>query len=191
MIHNYFDGVTIQLPTMALINNSIITTSTQFDYKTLIENYFNEFYFDVKILGGKIILEQLQVNYNLTSLFRSIRYLDQSPLVSQSQADKIANILNFEQDYNVNTNHAIELKISNLDSIIRNRLLFYNFGLTNNQIDLITPYLTVNDVDISGLGGGLKFDILTPSNLQFGTKNYFTLFGCFLLKGKIYASGIK
>ena len=133
---------------MALINNSIVTPSIQFDSRTLIENYFNEFYFDVKILGGKIILEQLQINYNLTSLFRSVRYLDQSPLVTQTQAEKIANILNFEQDYNVSTNHAIELKISNLDGMIRNRLLFHNFGLTHNQIDLITPYLTVNDVDI-------------------------------------------
>ena len=166
------NGVTIKLPDMALIADSIVTSSLSFDYKTLIENYYNQFYFGVKVLGGKVILEQLQVNYNLTSLFRSVRYLDQSPLITQSNADKIANILNFENDYRVDTNHAVELTILSLTNVIRNRMMLYNYGLTNNQRDIITPFLTVNDVDIPEVNSGLIFNLETPPTLQFGVKNY-------------------
>ena len=187
------DGVTVRVPYMALIQDSIITNTVQFDDLSLVENYYNKFYYGVKVLGGKVILEQLQVNYRLTSLFRSIRYLDQSPTVVQTNADKIANILNFENEYNVSTNHAVKLTVKSLDDSIRNAITFHNFGIANNQIDLITPYLTVNDVDISELSNndGLKFELETPSGLDFATNNYFTLFGCFLFKGRVYISGVK
>ena len=193
MIIDDGDGVTIRTPNLALISGGTVQATMQFNYKSLVESYYNNFYYGVKILGGKLIIEQLQVNYRLTSLFRSIRYLDQSPTVVQTNADKIANILNFENEYNVSTNHAVKLTIKNLDDTIRNAITFYNFGIANNQIDLITPYLTVNDVDISELSnnGGLKFELETPTGLDFATSNYFTLFGCFLFKGKIYISGVR
>lgn len=193
MIINDNDGVTIRLPNMAFIKDSIVTSELSFNYFDLVVNYYNNFYYGVKPLGGKVILEQLQINYRLTSLFQSIRYLDQSPTIVQSNADKIANILNFENEHNVSTNHAVNLSVLTLDDVTRNNMNFYNFGITNNQQDLITPYLTVNDVDIAQLSqnDGLKLKLVTPTGLSFATNNYLSLFGCFIFKGKVKVSGVR
>ncbi|MEL7038922.1 MAG: hypothetical protein AAFO04_25435 [Cyanobacteria bacterium J06592_8] len=177
---------TVRIPTIELISNGVVTETASFTYLDILENYYSKFYSSPKILDCRIVLEQLQLNYKIKSLFRSVRYLDQSPTVVQSNAEKIANVLNFENDYRVDTGHAIELTIFDTDGVRRTLISYYNFGLNNNQADLITPYLTVNDVDIASRDDGLIFQIKTPESItNFLTTDYMTITGCFIFRGKI------
>lgn len=167
-------------------------STASINYLDIVQNYYEQFYDEVKVLGCRIILEQLQANYRIKTLFRSVRYLDKEPLVMQSNADKIANILNFENDYRVDTGHAIELDIKDEENRRRSLISYYNFGLNNNQSDLITPYLTVNDVDMGSRNSGLNFELTTPASITSWQKtDYFSITGCFIFQGKIYYSTLK
>lgn len=191
MIIDDIEGVTISVPVMSFINNGIVETNPiEINYKNLILDYYNNFYYGIKLLGGKIAVEKLQLNYRLTSLPRSNKYLDNPPTVIQSDLDKIVNILNFEQDYNRSTGYAVELEIKNNNYLI-NKLNFYNFGLNNNELDMITPHLTVNSVDIPSVLDTLSFQLYKPINFNPLSNNYFTIFGSFIFKGKLEVQGIK
>lgn len=191
MIIDEFEGVTISVPPINFISNSVVDEALKsIDYGQLIQSYFDQFYVGAKILGGKISLEKMQLNYRLTSLPRSNKFLDNPPTIVQSDADKILNILNFEQEYNRSTGYAVELEIKN-NGLLINRLNYYNFGLNNNELDLVTPYLTVNSVDIPAIGDVLSFQLFKPTNFNPLTNNYFTIFGSFIFRGKIFISAIK
>ena len=173
------------------MNNESENEVVDINYGQLIKNYFDEFYYGTRLLGGRISLEKLQLNYRLTALPRVNKYLDNPPNVVRTDADRIATILNFELEFNRETGHAIQLEIKNNGSII-NRVSFYNFGLTNNELDLVTPYLTVNTVDIPSVSDILSLQIFTPTGYSdILQKDYFTVFGSFIFTGSMMISGVK
>ncbi len=191
MIIDDYEGVTISIPVTSFIANGVYNPDTvTINYLERVKGYYENFYYGVRMLGGKLAVEKLQLNYRLTSLPRVNKYLDTPPTITQSDADKISRILNFEQEFNRSNGYALELVIEQNEKTV-NLVNFYNFGLNNNELDLVTPYLTINSVDIPSLTDTLSLKVLKPTSFAPFANNYFTVFGSFVFKGRVQVEGVR
>ncbi len=151
---------TISLPNIDFLGEINVLTHAVI-VNNVIKNYLQDStYF---LISAAIKLEVLQANWHLPGLFRAINY----PSIDydmETTAEIIFKLLEFEQQYNVLTKHAVnlEIKLNEVKVVSKN---FYNTGMPQ-QLDLITPYLTVNPVLLLDKNSSFEFKLTLPPNYQ-------------------------
>lgn len=167
---------TIGLPSIDFLRevNTLTHTVTVGD---LIKDYLKNSTYS--LISAAIKLEVLQANWYLPGLFRAINY----PSIDydmETTAEIIFKLLEFEQQYNVLTKHAINLEVS-LNSTLITSKNFYNTGMPQ-QLDLITPYLTVNPVLLLDKNSVFEFKLTLPPNYQNIQKDKFNIVGVMMVE---------
>lgn len=156
---------------MPFIQNGVVITNFNFSIGQLLKSYFPRNY---QIIGAACKLEVLQANIKLPGLFRAINY----PSIDydmETTAEIISKLVEFEQQYNVNSRHAIHLTIKVDDNTCVD-MNFYNTGM-KRQEDLITPHLTVNPVLLIDKNSVFDFQLTTNPQSVFTANDTFNVLG--------------
>jgi hypothetical protein len=162
---------TISLPSINFLGE-VNTLVHAVIVKDLIKNYLQNSTYS--LISAAVKLEVLQANWHLPGLFRAINY----PNIDydmQTTAEIIFSLLEFEQQYNVLTKHAINLEVRMNENLVLSKN-FYNTGLPQ-QLDLITPHLTVNPVLLLDKNTTFEFLVTLPPAYQNVQKDRFNING--------------